>query len=177
MQRLYLLLKRGRSPSTTVNCSRKLAKNAVVFTHHNQVAVLSLALIGNRRRDKYRRRSDARCRGFSITRLEGSRWCLRRTRSGYGESTGRRVEVVAGRAASAEARGTAGGDVLRFKMSVLRASGAAVMEYLQIRVNGHTAASACVSTSKVWNGKPATTSLRSCSMRTPTTVEQRSVSG
>ena len=27
------------------------------------------------------------CRGFSITRLEGSRWRLRRTRSVYGEST------------------------------------------------------------------------------------------
>src|SRR5688572_29191946 len=40
-------------------------------------------------------KSNAGCRGFSITRYEGSRWCLRRTRSGYGESTGMRAEVVA----------------------------------------------------------------------------------
>src|SRR5215470_7807644 len=37
------------------------------------------------------------CRGFSITRLEGSRWCLRRTRSGYGESRGMRVDVITGK--------------------------------------------------------------------------------
>src|SRR5439155_4164990 len=108
------------------------------------------------------RESHARCRGFSITRLEGSRWCVRRTQSGYGESTGMRVEVVAGRAASGEAKATAEGDVWRFEMSVLRASGAAGMECLRVRVNRHTSASACESTSKGWNGKPATTSRRSC---------------
>ena len=35
------------------------------------------------------------------------------------------------------------GDVWRFKVSVLRASGAAGMEYLRIRVNRRTSASAC----------------------------------
>ena len=45
-------------------------------------------------------------RGFSITRLEGSRWCLRRTRSGYGESRGMRVDVVTGKyLTGAERRG------------------------------------------------------------------------
>jgi hypothetical protein len=39
-----------------------------------------------------------------------------------------RIEVVAGRAAAGEAKATAEGDVWRFKMSVLRASGVAGME-------------------------------------------------
>lgn len=43
-----------------------------------------------------------------------------------------RVEVVAGRAASREAKATAEGEGWGFKMSVLRASGAAGMEYLRV---------------------------------------------
>ena len=69
-----------------------------------------------------------------------------------------RVEVIAGRATSCEAKTTAEGDVWRFKRWVLRASGTAGMEYLRVRVNRHTSASAWESTSKGWNGKPASTS-------------------
>src|SRR5262245_40237808 len=47
----------------------------------------SLAFIGNPRRAMFSWKPDVSCRGFSITRLEGSRWRLRRTRSVYGEST------------------------------------------------------------------------------------------
>ena len=88
-----------------------------------------------------------------------------------------RVEVIAGRAAWFERKATAEGDVWRFKMSVLRASGTAGMENLRIRVSRHTSASACESTSEGWNGKPAMTSRRSCWMRTSKIVERRSVSG
>src|SRR5689334_20140350 len=41
----------------------------------------SLALIGNSRRAMYRSSRHLYSRGFSITRLEGSRWRLRRTRA------------------------------------------------------------------------------------------------
>src|SRR5687767_7919081 len=51
------------------------------------------------------------------------------------------------------------------------------MEYLRNWVGRHTPTQAYESTSKGWNGKPATTSRQSCSMRTSKTVEQRSVSG
>ena len=39
-------------------------------------------------------KSNAGCRGFSITGCEGSRWCLRRTRSGYGESTKKATKIA-----------------------------------------------------------------------------------
>ena len=48
------------------------------------LSVKPLAFIGNASKPK----STALLKSaFSITRYEGSRWCLRRTRSGYGEST------------------------------------------------------------------------------------------
>src|SRR5262245_25769418 len=48
---------------------------------------LSLAFIGNPRRAMYRSGRHLYSRGFSITRLEGSRWCLLRMQQVYGEST------------------------------------------------------------------------------------------
>ena len=41
---------------------------------HVPTAGKSLAFIGNSRQAMWRSNADVRCRGFSITRLEGSRW-------------------------------------------------------------------------------------------------------
>src|SRR5262245_56698078 len=57
-------------------------------------------------------RKNASCRGFSITRYEGSR-CLRRTRSGYGESMGMRVEATARRQVGGARESGAEGGVSR----------------------------------------------------------------
>src|SRR5215472_11203755 len=52
---------------------RFLAENAVAFTHRSHLDELSLALIGNPRRAMNRSGRHLYSRGFSITRLEGSR--------------------------------------------------------------------------------------------------------
>ena len=49
----------------------------------------SLAFIGNPRRAMLRWRAHLNCRGFSITRLEGSRWRLRRRRDYGADEHGR----------------------------------------------------------------------------------------
>src|SRR4051812_38188095 len=50
------------------------------------------------------------------------------------------------------------------------------MENLRVLVNRHTSAQACKCTSKGWDGNTATTSRRSCSMKSSRRVEWRSVS-
>src|SRR5437870_12848689 len=96
----------------------------------------------------HRLKPNVSCRGFSITRLEGIRWCLRRTRSGYGESTSMRVEVGGRRAVSEAATRTLGGDAAVIGLRFWVKMGDTGMEKGAVLASRHRSAQACESTSK-----------------------------
>ena len=79
----------------------------------------SLALIGNPRRAMQRSSRHLYSRGFSITRLEGRRWAFAADAGSYGESTGKRVEVVVRGKVPDNGTRTAVGDGSRFQREIL----------------------------------------------------------